>query len=194
MARIAIFHHALGRTDGMRALARRFESVGHTVTMPDAYGGRTFASLDDGLQHLEALGGVGACTQRFVEALSDAPDGVVYLGVSLGVVAAQVLAQTRRGARAAVLVSACVPYEALSPSWPADVPVQVHAMEDDAIFRGDGDAQAARDLVAHACNARSFTYPGSAHVWCDESVDGFDAMATHRLVEHTSALVNGGRT
>ena len=36
------------------------------------------------------------------------------------------------------------------PGWPAGVPVQVHGMDADPIFVGEGDVDAARELIAEA--------------------------------------------
>src|SRR5215212_681288 len=51
------------------------------------------------------------------------PEGLVYLGFSLGVLPAQMLAQTRAGARAAVLFHSCVPASEFG-GWPPGVPLQ----------------------------------------------------------------------
>ena len=190
MAHLAMFHHVHGVTDGLRALAARFEAAGHTTSLPDAFDRRTFATIDEGTHHVEVLGGFEACTQRFIDAVDPLPEATVVLGVSLGVGAAQRLAQTDAVVRGAVLVSACVPFEVFADRWPASVPVQIHAMERDPWFTGDGDADAAAELAAHAHDGRAFTYGGSAHLWCDASLSSFDAAATDRLVERTSQLLD----
>jgi dienelactone hydrolase len=195
VAHLWIFHHVLGVTDGLRAFAARFEAAGHTVNLPDAFAGRTFSAMDEGVRYVDSSGGFAACTRRWVDAVGPMAEGTVVLGVSLGVGAAQALAQMQRGGvrdaiRGAVLVSACVPFETFSDRWPSEVPVQVHAMEHDPWFTGDGDAEAAAALVAHAPKGRFFTYPGSAHLWCDASLASFDATATDGLVAHVSNLLD----
>jgi hypothetical protein len=52
-----------------------------------------------------------------------------------------------------------VPAEFFGP-WPAGVPVQIHGMEDDPIFAGEGDIDAARELAGSAEAADLFLYPG----------------------------------
>ena len=59
------------------------------------------------------------------------PDGIVYAGVSLGVMPAQMLAQTRPGTKGALLFSAALPPEEFGGPWPEGVPVQIHMMEAD---------------------------------------------------------------
>ena len=74
----------------------------------------------------------------------------MYAGISWGVGAAQRLAQTRAGARGALLYEACFPITgeyAFGP-WPGDLPVQIHGKADDEFFAHEGDLDAARELVA----------------------------------------------
>jgi GNAT superfamily N-acetyltransferase len=85
--------------------------------------------------------------QRGVQAVEDLPPELVYIGFSLGVVPAQQLAQTRPGTRGAVLCYACIPVSEFGSAWPDGVPVQVHGMDHDPIFIGEGDVDAARALV-----------------------------------------------
>ena len=53
--------------------------------------------------------------------------------------------------------------EEFGPAWPAEVPVQVHGMDADPLFVGEGDLEAARALVAQAPAGELFLYPGDAH-------------------------------
>jgi dienelactone hydrolase len=105
----------------------------------------------------------------------------VYAGFSLGVLPAQRLAQTRPGARGALFFYACVPTSEFG-SWPADVPVQVHGMDADPIFVGEGDLDAARALVAEADDGELFLYPGDQHYFADSSLPSYDPAATALLI------------
>ena len=55
---------------------------------------------------------------------------------------AQRLAQTRPGARGALLFESAAPPSEFGAEWPADVPVQIHGMDDDPFFVGEGDIDA----------------------------------------------------
>lgn len=96
------------------------------------------------------------------------------------------LAQTRVGARGAVLCYLCVPVSEFG-AWPAGVPVQVHAMEADPIFVEEGDLDAARALVNLADDIELFLYPGSEHYFADSSLPSYDpdaaALLTTRVLE-----------
>ena len=190
MAEVLLFHHAQGLTPGVRSFADRLRAAGHTVHTPDLFDGQVFASLPEGMAHVEAEG-FEALRDRGVRIADDLPPGLVYIGFSLGVVPAQTLAQTRPGARGAVLCYACLPVSgewAIGP-WPEGVPVQIHGMDADPIFVGEGDIDAAREIVATAPDAELFLYPGDQHYFADSSLDSYDAGATALLTERVLALL-----
>ncbi len=190
MAEVLLFHHALGLTPGVVGFADSLRSAGHTVHTPDLYGGRLFDSIDDGVGHAQAIG-FGAVLQRGVDAADRLDPSIVYAGISLGVMPAQRLAQTRPGAAGAVLIDACVPLGEFADEWPADVPVQVHGMTDDEFFAGEGDLDAARALVASTDRADLFLYPGSVHLWADPSAPGHDPSAAGTLMTRVLAFLDG---
>ncbi len=180
MAEVLLFHHAQGQTEGFAAFADELRRAGHTVHAPDLYDGRTFATLDEGMAYAGEAG-FGEIIERGVRAANGLPHELVYAGFSLGVLPAQKLAQTRAGARGALLFYSCVPTSEFGTSWPADVPVQIHAMDADPIFVGEGDIDAARALVDSAEQAELFLYPGSQHYFADSSLPSYDAGATALL-------------
>src|SRR5919205_1107494 len=121
MAEVVLFHHALGLSAGITAFADELRAEGHTVHTPDLFEGRTFDSIESGMAFVEGIG-FGEVIQRGAAAAGDLPAEVVYLGVSLGVLPAQMLAQNRPGARGAVLVYACVRATEFGEQWPRDMP------------------------------------------------------------------------
>ena len=114
-----------------------------------------------------------------VAAAEALPADVVYIGLSLGVMPAQQLAQTKPGARAAILVGSAVPADEFGDAWPAGVPLQIHGMDADPIFVGEGDIDAARELVAEA-GAELFLYPGDGHLFIDNSLSDYDEAAAEQ--------------
>ena len=193
MAEVVLFHAALGLTPGVTGLADDWRAAGHTVHTPDLFAGRTFGSVGDGVAHAQQVG-FAEVTERGVRAVAGLPDGLVYAGMSLGVLPAQRLAQTRPGARAAVLLDACVPTAEFG-SWPARVPVQVHGMDADPIFAGEGDVEAARALVAEAraggATADLYLYPGDGHLFADRTSPSHDAGAAALLTGRVLGLLAG---
>jgi dienelactone hydrolase len=115
-----------------------------------------------------------------VRAADGLPNELVYAGFSLGVLPAQKLAQTRPGARGALFFYSCVPASEFG-SWPAEVPVQVHGMDADPIFVGEGDVDFAREVVEASEDGELFLYPGDQHYFADSSLPSYDAEATALL-------------
>ena len=186
MAEVLLFHHAQGQTEGFLAFADELRAAGHTVHAPDLYDGKTFADLDDGVDYAKEVG-FGVIMDRGVAAAEGLPAELVYGGFSLGVMPAQKLAQTRPGARGALLLSAALPTEEFESPWPDGVPVQIHMMEEDEW--ADEDLVAARELVEEHDNAELFLYPGDGHLFADSSLDDFDEEAAGLLKKRTLAFL-----
>ncbi|MBO0807756.1 MAG: dienelactone hydrolase family protein [Actinobacteria bacterium] len=191
MAEVLLFHHAQGRTPGVLGFADELRQAGHTVHVPDLYHGRTFSSLDDGVAYAGEIG-FGEITESGTRAAAGLPEGLVYAGFSLGVLPAQKLAQTRPGARGALLFHSCVPVAEFGTSWPAGVPVQVHGMDSDPLFTGEGDLDAARELVAATGHAELFLYPGDKHLFADASLPSYDPGAAALLTRRVLEFLAGG--
>jgi dienelactone hydrolase len=180
MAEVVLFHHALGLTPGIVAYADDLRHAGHTVHTPDLFQGRTFGAIEEGVGYAEEIG-FGEVIERGVRAVDGLSSELVYAGFSLGVLPAQKLAQTRAGARGALLFYSCVPVSEFSPSWPAGVPVQIHGMDADPIFVGEGDIDAARALVAEAEAGELYLYPGDQHYFADSTLPSYRADAANLL-------------
>ncbi len=190
MAEVMLFHHAQGLTRGVVAFADRLRRTGHIVHTPDLFDGRTFENLEQGMAFVKEIGFLEVMErgERAVEAL---PAELVYAGFSLGVVPAQKLAQTRPGARGALLFYSCVPVSEFGSAWPKGVPVQVHGMDADPIFVGEGDINAARALVEEADEAELFLYPGNQHYFADSSLPSYDPEASTVLMKRVLDFLAG---
>ncbi len=184
MAEVLLFHHAQGLTPGVVAFAEELRAAGHTVHAPDLFEGRTFDSIEAGLSHIEGVG-FDEMRERAERNADDLPTDLVYAGFSFGVMPAQKLAQTRPGARGALLFYSAMPISgkwAFGP-WPDGVPVQIHGMDADPIFVGEGDVDAAREIVEKVEDAELFLYPGDQHYFADSSLPSYDADATRLLTQ-----------
>lgn len=188
MAEVLLFHHVQGLTPGVIAFADELRAAGHNVHAPDLFDGQTFDSIPSGMAYIESVG-FDEMRARGVRIADDLPAELVYIGFSFGAMPAQQLAQTRPGARGAVLFYSAVPVSgdwAFGP-WPDGVPVQIHGMDADPIFVGEGDIDAAREIVATADDAELFLYPGDEHYFADSSLPSYDpaatALATQRVLE-----------
>ena len=188
MAEVALFHHALGLTPGVVEFADRLRGAGHVVHTPDLYDGRKFDTLEEGIDHAQQIG-FGELIDRGVHAVGHLSAELVYAGFSLGVLPAQKLAQTRPGAQGALLFYSCVPISEFGSAWPAGVPVQIHGMDADPIFIGEGDVDAARALVESTGQAELFLYPGDQHYFADSTLPSYDADAAAVLLDRTLAFL-----
>jgi dienelactone hydrolase len=182
MAEVLLFHHALGLTPGVVAFADRLRQAGHTVYTPDLFDGHTFQEIETGMGYVKEVG-FGEIIARGERAADGLPNQLVYAGFSLGVVPAQKLAQTRPGARGALLFYSCVPVSEFGSTWPKGVPVQVHGMDADPFFVDEGDLDAARALVAETEAAELFLYPGNQHYFADSTLPSYDAEAAALLMQ-----------
>jgi len=193
MAEVLLFHHAQGLTPGVSAFADELRAVGHTVHTPDLFDGKKFQSIQAGLAYIGKMG-FDDMRERGVRVADELPRELVYAGFSFAVLPAQKLAQTRPGARGALLFYSCLPISgewAFGP-WPKGVPVQIHGMDNDPFFIGEGDIEAAHEIVAKAEDAELFLYPGDQHYFADNSLPSYDATATalltRRVIEFLGRL------
>ena len=184
MAEVLLFHHALGRTPGVLAFADELRASGHTVHVPDLYEGQTFTDLDEGVAHADKVG-FATIVARGEATAQDLPTDIVYAGFSLGVMPAQMLAQTRHGARGALFFHSCVPLSEFGGTWPAGVPMQIHTMEHDDL----GDVEVAQELARDNANVDLFLYPGDAHLFTDNSLPAYDEAATALVKQRALAML-----
>ncbi|NDL57181.1 dienelactone hydrolase family protein [Phytoactinopolyspora mesophila] len=194
MAEIVLFHHVQGLTDGVRAFADQLRAGGHVVHAPDLFDGERPATIDDGVALVESIGRQ-LLRERADGVLDELPDALVYAGFSFGAGMAQRRAQTRAGARGALLYESCISITgewAVGP-WPEGVPVQIHGMEADPFFALEGDLEAARELVETVGPelASLFVYPGDQHLFTDSSLPSYDAEATALVVRRSLDFLDG---
>lgn len=187
-----LFHHVQGLTPGVVSFADDLRRAGHTVHTPDLFDGQTFESIDTGLAFVEELG-FGEVLARGKRAADEHPDVDVFGGISLGVLPAQMLAQTESRASGAVFLEGCVPVSEFGDRWPNGVSVQIHGMSEDPFFSGEGDIDAAREIVAEAdaqTRAELFVYPGDRHLFTDRSLPSYDENATAEVAGRVIALLD----
>ena len=188
MTTVLLFHHAQGQTPGFLAFAQELREAGHTVDAPDLYGGgETFGTVDEGVAHARQVG-FGEIVRRGAAAAEGLPEDIVVAGFSLGVMPAQSLAQTRPGARGALLYHGALPPSEFGGPWPDAVPVQIHFMDQDPW--AEGDLAAAEALVKEVEDAELFIYPGAGHLFADPSSTDYDEQAAALLKERTLAFLD----
>jgi len=186
MAEVLLFHHAQGQTPGFLAFTDELRAAGHTVHAPDLYDGKTFPSIDEGVAYAKEVG-FDTILERGRLAAEGLPSELVYAGFSLGVMPAQLLAQTRPGAKGAMLFSAAIPASEFGGPWPEGVPLQIHMMEDDPW--AEEDLPAARELEETA-GAELFLYSGHQHLFADNSLPDYDEAAATLLKQRVREFLD----
>ena len=185
MARIVLFHSALGLRTAVLDFADALRGLGHIVVTPDYYDGHVFVSTDDGLAHRDAVG-VRALMDRARTALDDAPADAVLAGFSLGAFFAQAFAAKRPDARAAVLLHNV---EAPRDGTWNGVPVQVHRHAVDP-FISEPDVTALRDAVtASGAPFDDVVAPGEGHLFTDLATPDGDAAACDASIAAFDAFI-----
>jgi dienelactone hydrolase len=187
MAEVVLYHHVQGLTEGVRSFAEELRQAGHTVHAPDLFDGHTFDTIEEGMAFARQAG-FGELAERGVAAAERIAPEAVYAGFSMGVMIAQQLAQTRPGARGALLISSCLPVSEFGEEWPDGVPVQVHGKEADEFFLED--LEAARALADSTDQAELFLYPGDEHLFADSSLPAYDAAAAALLQDRVLAFLD----
>jgi dienelactone hydrolase len=187
MAEVLLFHHAQGLTPGVLSFADELRAAGHVVHAPDFYDGKTFSDLDDGVGYAKEVG-FDTIGERGRLAAEGLPNELVYAGFSLGAMPAQMLAQTRPGAKGALLFSAAFPASEFGGSWPPGVPLQIHMMEADEWAMED--LPAARELDETVESAELFLYPGDRHLFADNSLPDYDESATTLLKQRVGSYLD----
>ena len=186
MTDVLLYHHIQGLTDGVRAFADDLRGAGHTVHTPDLFDGRTFASIEEGFGYARDAG-FDTIRERGTAAADELGPDLVYAGFSFGVTIAQRLAQTRPGARGALLMHSCISVAEFGEAWPEGVPVQIHGKEGDEFFHED--LPAARELAGSTASAELFVYPGDQHLFTDSSLDAYDPEASALLMERVRTFL-----
>jgi dienelactone hydrolase len=192
VAEVLLFHHAQGLTRGCLSFADRLRAGGHVVHAPDLYDGKTFTDLADGVRYAEKVG-FDTIIERGRLAADSLPNGIVYAGFSLGALPAQMLAQTRPGAKGALLFHGCVPTSEFGRPWPQGVPLQIHMKEADEWVVEDGDLDVARQLDETVESAELFLYPGDRHLFADDSLPDYDESAAALLTERVLGFLAATR-
>jgi dienelactone hydrolase len=188
MATVLLFHHAQGLTPGVLSFAEEVRRSGHSVLTPDLYQGKTFESIEEGVAYAKEIG-FDSIRQNAARVADELPNDVVFAGFSLGGMSAQMLAQTRPS-KGALLFHSSAPPMMFGAEWPADLPVQIHAMDADPYFMEDGeDIDAARHIVDTSKDAELFLYPGNGHLFMDSSLSEYDKAAADLVTERVIAFL-----
>lgn len=182
MAKIILFHHAHGLTDGVEGFADELRAGSHEVITPDLFEGRVFETVEEGVSHADQLGfdNILASAREIAQAHDEE---VVYAGFSLGALAAHMLAQTRPGAAGALLFHhGDVAMTTFGEEWPGGVDFQIHVNQDDPYC----ELEVVREFVqltGAAAVGELFVYPGSTHLFTDTSLSDYEPTSASLVLQ-----------
>lgn len=182
MARVIVFHHALGLTEGIEAFGNALAVAGHDVITPDLFGGQIFGSVEAGVEHAESIG-FQAIAESGAGYASEEDGHLAVIGFSLGVLPAQKVAQEHTGATAAVLCHSALPLGVFGDAWPEPVALQLHMGERDPFVAEDRDA--IDQLEAAARVAEMHWYDTERHLIGDVTSADYDPVMAGQLVTRT---------
>ncbi|MFW2513667.1 dienelactone hydrolase family protein [Demequina sp. SO4-13] len=182
MAEVLMFHHAHGLTEGLAALADRLRAGGHTVHTPDAFEGRTFTSVDDGIAFAERIGH-DAVLEVAARSARLHPSANVVIGFAMGAGPAQYLAQHRRRMRGCVLVGGATSPEMYGSSWRPSVALQIHVADPDDWCTAEEVGALEREVPG--CEV--YRYPGRRHMFVDPSTRDYDGDAADAFEDRLGA-------
>jgi dienelactone hydrolase len=188
VAEIALFHPSLGVTPGVTDAANRLRGAGHHVRVVDQYGGQVFADYGEADAFVQQIG-FPALMRKALDAVADLADGFLAMGFSNGGGMATYVA-LQRPIAAAILCSGALPLHMIgADAWPAGVPVQLHATVDDPRKPAGNVESVMRSVNEAGADAEYIQYPGSGHLFTDESLpDEYDQAATDRFWQRVLAF------
>lgn len=158
------------------------EKAGHDVLTPDLFDGKTFQTIEEGLDYFDKIG-TDTVFHKAQEACKDLTEFSV-IGYSLGAMLAQEKLQTNQNISAAFLVHSVVEPAYLSGDFPATTPVHVFAMAEDPFFKEDGGVQLLEKLQTQNPHLTAHIYAGKGHLFTEPDQHEYDAELT-KILENT---------
>ncbi|MFC1459540.1 dienelactone hydrolase family protein [Microvirga arabica] len=183
MTHIVLFHSVLGLRPAEREIAAAFEADGHTVILPDLYGGRPVDSYDEGFRLNEEIG-QEAIEVRARAALAEAPEDAVLAGISVGAFLIGRFWGGRPRLPGALLLAGPAPWR--QPRR-AGLPVSAHIARPDPF----DEEQVFTDWAGEAGDIALdlHRYDGVGHYFLDRSLPDYDAAAAARCLERCRAFL-----
>ncbi|MEU2925330.1 dienelactone hydrolase family protein [Streptomyces sp. NPDC007251] len=179
---IMLFHSAYGLRPAVRDAADRLRRAGHEVWTPDLFEGRTFDTVEEGMEFNESVGKEELLKRAVLAAAPYSDRGLVYAGFSLGASVAQTLALGDDKARGLLLLHGT---SDIAPNASTDgLPVQLHVAEPDPFETDDWLTAWYLQMGRAGADVEVYRYPGAGHLYTDPGLPAYDreaAEATWRV-------------
>ncbi|MFE2098143.1 dienelactone hydrolase family protein [Streptomyces sp. NPDC059468] len=172
---IMLLHSAYGLRPAVREAADRLRAAGHEVWTPDLFEGRTFDTVEEGMEFKERIGKEELLKRAVLAAAPYSERGLVYAGFSLGASIAQTLALGDEKARGLLLLHGT---SDLAPNAQADeLPVQLHVAEPDPFETDDWLSAWYLQMRKAGADVEIYRYAGAGHLYTDPGLPDHDAEA-----------------
>ncbi|MEU9169406.1 dienelactone hydrolase family protein [Streptomyces sp. NPDC048420] len=179
---IMLFHSTYGLRPAVRQAADRLREAGHEVWTPDLFEGRTFETVEEGMEFNEGIGKDELLKRAVLAAAPYSERGLVYAGFSLGASIAQTLALGDEKARGLLLLHGT---SDIAPNVTVDdLPVQLHVAEPDPFETDDWLSAWYLQLGRTGADVEVYRYAGAGHLYTDPDLPDYDeeaAEATWRV-------------
>ncbi|MEW2156725.1 dienelactone hydrolase family protein [Streptomyces sp. NPDC007189] len=179
---IMLFHSAYGLRPAVRDAADRLRRAGHEVWTPDLFEGRTFDTVEEGMEFNESVGKEELLKRAVLAAAPYSDRGLVYAGFSLGASVAQTLALGDDKARGLLLLHGT---SDIAPNASTDgLPVQLHVAEPDPFETDDWLTAWYLQMGRAGADVEVYRYPAAGHLYTDPGLPDYDreaAEATWRV-------------
>jgi dienelactone hydrolase len=189
MTELVLFHSVLGLRPAVQSFAERLRAAGHTVHVPDLYGGKVFDDYQEGDDLVQSFGSYPELLRRSEAAVADLRKDLVYAGFSNGAGCAAYLCTTRPGARGALLMHGMLPLSVIEQvtdepaHWPASVPTQLHYGRDDPFRPESGVVSFSGDVTSAGAPFEYFEYPVAGHLFGDADLPAeYDSAAAELML------------
>lgn len=183
MAHIVLFHSILGLRPAEREIAAAFEADGHSVALPDLYGGRAVDAYEEGFRLNEEMG-QEAIEARARAALAEAPEDALLAGVSFGAFLIGRFWGERPRTPGALLLAGPAPW--MEPRR-TGLPVSAHIARPDPF----DEEQVFTDWASEAggIGLELHRYDGVGHYFLDRSLPDYDAAAAALCLDRCRAFL-----
>ncbi|MBX7548796.1 dienelactone hydrolase family protein [Streptomyces sp. NPDC004232] len=172
---IMLFHSIYGLRPAVREAADRLRAAGHEVWTPDLFEGRTFDTVEEGMEYRGEIGKDELLKRAVLAAAPYSERGLVYAGFSLGASVAQTLALGDDKARGLLLLHGT---SDIAPNAQAeDLPVQLHVAEPDPFETDDWLSAWYLQMGRTGADVEVYRYAGAGHLYTDPELPDYDAEA-----------------